>query len=247
MEIPSSWNSNKRQRASRHRGESSRKKTRWSYESESPVPLEELCTEICQNVLDSKKEQLQDTVSFDTILSSIPYRNILDTLFGGVDVPPSDVPVVAKRFEESFMRECVIQGERKCVLGQDCECRFIDKDNQFVGVEFLVPGQTTSNCTPQMCVLCSRKHTQKLYYDMLFKPPSSYIGAIQRYGVIHNSEGEYSPDYVLVMPPNGPVHAMPYPFPVHCRNNYRVIVRSATRYLVQRPESAFQSPSLSKP
>jgi hypothetical protein len=247
MEIPANWSSSKRQRPSRVRGDVVRKKARWSYESEDPVCLEEMCTAICDNVLDLRRQQVEETLNFDTILSSVPYRQILDTLFGGMTLPLHDVPIVAKKFEETFMRECIMQSERKCVMGNDCECRYIDRDNAFVGVEFLVGSQTVHNCGPQMCVMCSRKYTQKLFYDMLFKPPMSHFGVIQRYGVLNNVDGEYSPEYTLVMPPSGPVHVMPYPSPVHCRNNYRVVVRAATRYIMQKPESAFQRPSLTKP
>lgn len=220
---------------------------RWNYETDEPVSLNELCNEICENVLDARRQQVQETLNFESVLSSVPYRQILETLFGGAIHPPCDVPVITKRLEETLMRECMYAGERKCVMGQECECRCIDKENQFVGVEMLLGGQTTANCSPQMCVLCSRKHTQKLYYDMLFRPPMSHLGVIQRYGVISTVEGEYNPEYVLVMPPNGPVHMMPFPSPVHCRNNYKVVVRAATRYLVQRPEAAFRQPSLDTP
>ena len=159
-------------------------------------------------------------------------------------MPECAVPVVTKAFEESFMRECIYQNERKCVMGNECECRFVDKDNQFTGVEFLVPGQSVSECTPQMCVLCSRKHTQKMYYDMLFRPPVMHIGTIQRYGVLCSVEGEYSVDYALIMPPHGPVQCMPYPNTVHSRNNYSIQIHSAHRYIVQRSEVAFRLPSL---
>ena len=56
--------------------------------------------------------------------------------------------------------------------------------------------------------------------------------------------GEYSVDYVLIMPPHGPVQCMPYPSPVLSRNNYSIRVHSSTRYIVQRQESAFRLPSL---
>jgi len=247
MEIPANWSTSKRQRPSRSRGDAVRKKTRWTYDSDAPVSLHEICSAICDNALDARRQQVEETLNFDTILSSLPYRQILDTLFGGVSMPRANVPILTRRLEETFMRECVLHGERKCVMGQECECRFIDRENPFVGVELLVGSQTTSNCGPQMCVLCSRKHTQKLYYDMLFRPPMSHFGVIQRYGVLSGVDGEYSPEYTLVMPPNGPVHVMPFPSPVHCRNNYKVAVRSATRYIVQRPESAFRLPSLATP
>jgi hypothetical protein len=247
MEIPSNWSTSKRQRPSRCRGETVRKKSRWTYESDDPVCLDDMCSAICKNVLDTRTQQVEETLNFDTILSSVPYRQILDTLFGGMYLPQHDVPIIAKKFEENFMRECILQSERKCVMGQECECRFVDRDNPFVGAEFLVGAQTITNCGPQMCVLCSRKYTQKLYYDMLFRPPMSHFGVIQRYGVLSGVDGEYSPDFTLVMPPSGPVHVMPYPSPVHSRNNYRVVVRNATRYVVQKPESAFHRPSLERP
>ena len=247
MEIPTNWNSSKRQRPSRNRGDAARKKTRWHYESDDAVSREEMCSAICQNVLDARREQVEDTLSFDTIMSTLPYRQILETLFGGVAVPVAEVPVLTRRVEESFMRECVLPGERKCVMGNDCECKFVDRDNSFVGVELLVGPQTTTNCCPQMCVLCSRKHTQKLYYDMLFKPPVSHFGVIQRYGVLSGVDGEYCPHFTLIMPPNGPVHMMPFPSPAHCRNNYNVVVRAATRYITQKQEVIFRLPSLGAP
>jgi hypothetical protein len=244
MQIPATWNTNKRQRSSRSRGDTLRKKTRWAYEQAEPVSLNDLCNNICQTILDSKSKEADETLTFETVLSNVPYQKILENLFGGGAMPECAVPVVTKAFEESFMRECIYQNERKCVMGNECECRFVDKDNQFTGVEFLVPGQSVSECTPQMCVLCSRKHTQKMYYDMLFRPPVMHIGTIQRYGVLCSVEGEYSVDYALIMPPHGPVQCMPYPSPVHSRNNYSIRIHSAHRYIVQRSEVAFRLPSL---
>lgn len=201
----------------------------------------ELCNEICTNVLGQHQNSLAETLDFDSILSSIPYINILETELGGkrVDVVCKDVPIVTKKMEESFMRECVMVGERKCVMDNDCECMFIDPQIPFVATEFLLPGQTVHNCKPQMCVLCTRKHTQKLYYDVIYRQPNAYIGLIQRYGVVCDAEGEYNRNYVLIMPPSGPVHAMPYPSPVHSRNNYTVEVRSTIRTVKPRQETNF--------
>jgi len=242
MEIPVSWSSHKRNSNSR---DSSRKKQK--VDSTIPSSLESVCSEICQNVLDVKHKKVDNIPNFDSILSSVPYRTILESLFGDSKIPHEDIPVLTKRFEESFMRECIMQGERKCVMGSERECRFIDKDNQFTAAEFLMPGQTTMNSTPQMCVLCSRKHTQKLFYDVMYRPPVCHIGIIQRYGVICNANGEYNTDYVLMIPPTGPVQAMPYPSPVHNRNNYTVVVRNAIRYIVQRPEMGIHLPSHDNP
>lgn len=248
MEIPGNWAHSKRQRQSKTRNEAPKKKIRWQYEHEEPMSKEELCTVICQNVLNAKHEEVLDVINYDTILSSVPYKQILESLFGGStsDAAP-DIPVLTRKTEESFMRECVMHGERKCVMGDQCECMFIDRENPFVCVELLVGMQTISNCSQQMCVFCSRKYTQKLYYDMIFQAPLNPVGVIQRYGVMKSVESEYNPKYTLVMPPNGPLHLMPYPSPVHCRSNYTVVVRASVRYIVQKSDVIFQRPSLEIP
>lgn len=244
MEVPSTWMSSKRQRQHRTRNDITRKKVRWNYDTDEPVSLQDLCNEICQNVLSARTPTDSESINFETILTYVPYKTILETLYDNVTPENCNIPIVSKKHEESFLRECIHKTERRCVMGHECECRNIDKDNQFVGVEFLVMGQTTNNCTPQMCVLCSRKYTQKLYYDLIFRPRFGNVGFIQRYGVINGLEGEYSNDYVLIMPPNGPVQSMPFPSVVHCRNNYKVVVRNAVRYIIQRSEMGFQKPSL---
>jgi hypothetical protein len=249
MHVPAAWATAKRHKSARARGDTVRKKSRWVYEQVEPVSLEELCRGICQTISDANPkpwciEQVQETLQFDTVLSDVPYQRILENLLGTDSSPQAHVPVVTKAFEESFMREPIYQGERKCVMGAECECRFIDRDSPFTAIEFLVPGQNATDVTPQMCVLCSRKHTQKLFYDMLYRPPAMHIGVIQRYGVLVSVPKEYSPDATLIMPPHGPVHCMPYPSPVHSRNAYTVQVRSGVRYLAQKPEAAFRQPSL---
>lgn len=247
MEIPGNWISAKRQRPTRSRGDVVRKKSRCTYEKTDSVSLDEMCSTICQNVLDARRQVVEDSLNFENIITSIPYRQILETLFTGSAMVSADVPIVTKSIEESYMREPVMHGERKCVMGNECECKFIDRDNAFVAVEFLVGSQTVTNCEPQMCVMCSRKHTQRLYYELIFKPPMTHFGVIQRYGVLSGVQNEYTPEHVLIMPPNGPIEAMPYPSPIHCRNNYKVVVRLATRYIVQKANSAFQMPSLAQP
>lgn len=250
MQVPDAWATSKRQRNPRARGDTARKKTRWVYEQPEPVSLEELCRGICQTIKDaepkpwSTQEQLQEALQLDTVLSNVPYQKILESLLAPQGAPAAPVPVVTKAYEESFMRECLYQGERKCAMGAECECRFIDRDDPFTATEFLLPGQTAADGGPHMCVLCSRKHTQKMFYDMLYRPPAMHIGTIQRYGVLVGQAKEYSPDSVLLMPPHGPVHLMPYPSPVHTRNGYTIVTRAGVRYLAQRPESAFRPPSL---
>jgi len=246
MEIPSNWTNTKRQKPIRSKQEQLKKKPRLTYENNETLSLAELCGNICQNLLDSRTTVVNDDLDFDSILTSVPYKHILETIFGPTCIEDRNIPFVSKLIEESFMREPILQGERKCVMGNDCECRNIDKEHAFIGVEFLVGTQTIHNCEPQMCVLCSRKHTQRLFYDLIYKPSVSFYGTIQRYGVLIGVENEYDPAYTLIMPPNGPVAAMPYPSPIHCRNNYKVIVRMAKRYITQTASTIFCLPSLAQ-
>jgi hypothetical protein len=157
--------------------------------------------------------------------------------------PPPDIPVVSKAYEEAYMRECIGSQERPCVMGLECEGQFIDRAHRFTCTEFLLPGEARTE--PQMCVMCCRKHTQKLFYDILYSPPSVHMmGVIQRYGVVVGAANEYAPEAALVIPANGPVHVMPFPSIAHCRANYTVCVRNATRFITQsKAVMDFQPPS----
>ena len=108
-------------------------------------------------------------LQLDHVLSSVPYQAMLESLFGGVSQPAHEVPLVTKTYEESFMREPVA-GELPCALGDLCECRFIDKNAPFIGVQFELPGtrQDQRDGSANMCVLCYRKTTQKLFYDACY-------------------------------------------------------------------------------
>ena len=166
----------------------------------------------------------------DTVLSRIPYRQILEDLFGCEERGQADVPIVTRAYEESFMR-APFSGERACVMGAACECMFIDPHQAFVGTEFVIPCEEQM---PQahMCVLCCRKVTQALLHDMLFSGVS-FRGVIQRYGNICEQPGEYSRQAVLVCPPNGHVQCMPLPIVAHQRNRYSVHVRGGVKCLRQ--------------
>ena len=239
MQIPSDWQSAKRPRGGRVRCESGRKRPR-HVNKEDFVSESELCSSICTSILNSKSSHLPE-VNFSTILSDVSYREILGSLF---KESPSvgDVPIVTKSFEEAYMRE-PLASERKCVMGLECECNFIDRKMAFVGVEFLLPSQNTGNCDRQMCVLCSRKHTQKLFYDMMHGMHRQHYGVIQRYGVIGGVPLEYSMQSLLIMPPSYHVQCMPHPSVAHCRSNYAVCVRSGMRYIEQKQSLGFQPPS----
>lgn len=102
-------------------------------------------------------------MDMDHILSRVPYRDMLENLFAdGAPAAAPELPLIAKAFEESFMRQPAA-GERACAMGEQCECRFVDRQAPFTAVEFRLPGDPDG---PQLCVLCSRRATQKMFYDM---------------------------------------------------------------------------------
>ena len=108
---------------------------------------------------------------------------------------------------------------------------FIDKQQPFVAVEFLVPGEERVE-VPQMCVVCSRANTQQLFSDIIFDG-TCQTGLIQRYGNLHDVSGEYARNVMLVCPPNGPMHCMPLPIVSHQRNRYTVSRIGGVHYLRQ--------------
>jgi hypothetical protein len=243
MHVPSNWSTQKRPKTGRTKSEGIRKKSRQNHDHQEPVTIQELTRSISQSIINTTPSKLSPDLNLHTVLSDIPYRQILETLFGSDGTrPPDDIPVIIKAWEESFMRESMHPGERPCVMGIECEAQFIDSSQRFTCTEFLFPGQPRTE--PQMCVLCCRKHTQKLYYDLLYNPTCAHLGVIQRYGVISGVPNEYAQESVLVMPCTGPVYAMPYPSVAHSRNLYTVHVRNTTRYLVQNKNMAFRLPSL---
>jgi hypothetical protein len=74
-------------------------------------------------------------LDLDSILSRLPYRDILQNLFGNAGGEQRAIPVITKVYEESFMRQPFAR-EQPCVMGNQCECMFIDKKQAFIGVEF---------------------------------------------------------------------------------------------------------------
>eukprot|EP00961_Rhodomonas_salina_P286334 3869132-Rhodomonas_salina.1 len=154
----------------------------------------------------------------DSILSSIPYRQIIEDVYENYPTQVASIPLITRAFEESFMRECENEKERPCVKMQDCECMKIDKGNQFIGTQFLLPTDTQDD-TPRMCVLCMRQETQCMFFDMMYDG-KTFRFPIQKYGNICNQPGEYAREAMLMCPVNGPVHAMPYPIVSHQRNRY---------------------------
>eukprot|EP00961_Rhodomonas_salina_P012829 172772-Rhodomonas_salina.9 len=176
-------------------------------------------------------EPQEHGIVLDTILSRLPYQQMLEELFGGDEKMTADVPIVSRVYEESFMRQCDNHDEKPCVMGNKCECMFIDPQFQFIGTEFLLPTEEPSE-QAQMCVLCCRKVTQQLFHDMLFKG-ITFRGVIQRYGNMCDQKGEYARQCMLICPPNSNVHCMPLPIVAHQRNRYSVVVRNGVCCLRQ--------------
>lgn len=185
-----------------------------------------------------------DELQLDHVLSSVPYRDMLESLFGTIDGQTPNIPIVTKAYEESFMREAC-HGERQCAMGSKCECMFIDPNAPFVGVEFDVPGEDSNDEKPKLCVLCSRKTTQRLFYDACYSG-KRIQGLIQRYGNLCNQPREYARECMLICPPNAQWHCMPLPIMSHQRNRYRVQVVAGVKHLQQLRvsyEDFFASPS----
>ena len=110
------------------------------------------------------------------------------------------------------------RGELPCAMGDLCECRFIDRQCAFTGVEFRLPDDPP---TPQLCVLCSRKATQKMFYDMCYAGVAPK-GVIQRFGNIFGQPGEYSAELMLSSPQGVSLSAMPLPIMSYQRSRYSV-------------------------
>lgn len=192
------------------------------------------CAASLKNTIERKLHSgsgvLDYELDFDHILSQIPYRSILENMFGNGAYfeEPVSLPVISKAYEESFMRQ-PRQDENPCVFGNLCECNFIDPCAPFTAVEFRLFNDPPK---PQMCVLCSRKSTQKMFYDMCHTNKMPH-GVIQRYGNIFGEPGEYASECMLVCPQGIHLHHMPLPIMSHERNRYSVVSSSGFKYLQQ--------------
>lgn len=212
-----------------------------------------IASEINSQLLKTKlRNSNENRIPLDTIISNMPYIDILKDVFeeGGsllsgvprlqyateisrdADRTYVDVPIVTRRYEEAFMREALGDSERSCVMDGECECMFIDPDVPFTAMEFLLPNEDRPR-ERQMCVICLRKCTQKLFYDMVYRISIPNGVVIQRYGNIVNEIGEYSRDACLICPPTAAVHCMPLPIVAHQRNRYSVHSKNGKRYLQQ--------------
>jgi hypothetical protein len=136
------------------------------------------------------------------------------------------IPLVSRCYEESLMREVVSVDEIPCAMGSKCECMFIDKQRPFVCVRFQLPNFecdpkiTTINKDIVLCVICIRKITKRLFYDLVFKGAVP-LKVIQLYGNIFGVSGEYDINSALICPVSGPQQSLPVPVVSHERNKYK--------------------------
>ena len=187
-----------------------------------------------------------EPIDTEGLLSRLPYKKMLNDIFGGNlrgNLHSENIPYVTRAYEEAFMREPLNSTERECAKGAQCECMFIDRNQPFVGVEFLLPGEVLPR-TPHLCVLCCRATTQQLYYDVMFDK-AEFPGVIQRYGNIHSEPGEYALDAMLISVTEAPVHIMPLPIVSHQRNRYTVHVIGGIKRIKQSRVYFHNTPSCS--
>jgi hypothetical protein len=197
-----------------------------------------------------------EELQLDHVLSSVPYRDMLESLFGTITSgPPPNLPIITKAYEEAYMREAG-PGERQCAMGSKCECMYIDYNAPFIAVQFDLPNELPTELSsdsaeqqtkqePKLCVLCSRKTTQKLFYDACYSG-KRVLGLIQRYGNLCNQPDEYARECMLICPPSAPWHCLPLPIMSHQRNRYRVQIVAGVKHLQQlrvSHEDFFVSPS----
>ena len=187
---------------------------------------------------------LDEGIYLDSIMTHIPYVEVLQQMFGGNAVTDSAcVPIVTRAYEESYMREVFSGVDEACVMGGNCECQFIDEHNPFTGVQFTLPVEAFSSAATEagminelssnkLCVLCCRKHTQSLFYEALYNH-RAYSACIQLYGNICDRPGEYAKEAMLICPLSGPINNMPLPVVAHQRNRYSVVVHNGVRQLRQ--------------
>ena len=81
-------------------------------------------------------------LTLELALNRCTFEHSLRSMFAdeqGQSAVPQHVPVVPRAYEESFMHEHDPATEQPCVMGNQCECMFIDKDNRFIAPQFILP------------------------------------------------------------------------------------------------------------
>ena len=140
------------------------------------------------------------------------------------------IPIITKAQEEKYMRECIYPEDKPCCMQEACECNFIDHGQPFIGVAFVEP--QINMVYTGMCILCIRKTMQLMYYRIVAGGLQAH-NPLQIYGNLCEIPDEYHESVMLKIPPDGPVHCMPYPIVAHQRNRYSVSVQNGKKILRQ--------------
>jgi len=170
--------------------------------------------------------------SINQIIAQTGYKTVLAGIDTAHVVYTNDLQSVPKAYEDTYLRQAVSAGERDCVRGEHCECRFIDRAQPFVGVEYLLPWERAAQSANGLCLPCIRAATQALFYDILHSG-TQITGLVQKFYNEHSREGEYRLSAMLFCPPSGPVHNLPMPVMRHQRNFYRVYVKNSVHFMQQ--------------
>ena len=195
-----------------------------------PPAMDPIFNPVMVNV--TTQPQVPIVLEIYSLISRLPYAQMLNQVFTDDASTSAVVPVVTRAYEESYMREVIHAHERPCICGESCECNFIDPLMPFVGVEFTMNDDTHGDSLQQMCVLCSRRLTQELFFNMVYNG-HRFRGTIQRYGNLCNQPLEYAREAMLICPQNGLMQNMPLPMVAHQRHRYSVFSQNGTRYLRQ--------------
>lgn len=190
----------------------------------SPPPTGEVVD--CEDAAPEHVVQLQ----LHTLLTRLPFREMLAQMMVSRSEQREAVPLVLREYEERMLREPMREHEQPCVCGENCECMYIDPANAFVGVSFQLGGEVSEQAG--MCVLCLRRTTQELFYEMVYGNGPEMHGCIQKYGNVCGP-GEYAREACLLCPPGRAVQNMPLPVVAHYRHRYSVFSVHGVRYLKQ--------------
>jgi hypothetical protein len=189
---------------------------------------------------DKSMLDVTDCIELQSILSKTSFLNTVEAMFCSQKSDTNkhvSIPLITREYEESYMRECFRVDDEECVMGVNCECMFIDRHFPFIGTCFWSPlfemaDSISKPLCSKLCVLCCRKNTQQMFYDLMFSHVR-FNGFIQLYGNICGQPGEYAKQAALICPPNGPVACMPFPIVAHQRNRYSVLVQNGVKYIKQ--------------
>lgn len=81
-------------------------------------------------------------LTLELALNRCTFEHSLRSMFAdeqGQSTVPQHVPVVSRAYEECCMHEHDPATEEPCVMGNQCECMFIDRDNRFIAPQFILP------------------------------------------------------------------------------------------------------------